>query len=573
MIFEPFFYQEEAVKAFFRFIGNKPNKGKNPLIVAPTGSGKSHILALICARIIEKWPHTNIVILSHTRDILVQDYEKLVAYLSDESLVGLYSAGLKQRDKRQITVAGIQSVYKMKSLFSDTNLVIVDEAHMIPPTGEGRYRTFLANNSPQFVLGLTATPYRLGTGMLTDEGHIFDRIIYDIDIRKLIDEGFLSKLKSKQPDARMDTKGIKVVAGDYSAKSLAEKFDRTNISDRICEELSYYKDKRKHWLVFAIDIDHAEHIADKLNEYGITAVSVHSRQDNSINTSLLRLYKAGQIQALVNVEKYTTGFDFPGIDLIAMLRPTKSPVLHVQTIGRGLRVNYNTSAVDNFDIHNRKHRMLAIEQSDKRDCLILDFAGNIERLGPIDKVEIIKRKGKGGGTAPTKTCPDCSEIVPLHIMACPDCGYEWPKIEKLELQATSASVLSEPKAPKTYNVKHVYYIKHNKIGARPTLKVTYACGIMDSFNEWIHFENPRLRSHAHHWWKFRAGTAAPSTVDEALERINELSTPAQVEVDFNERWPKIKRYHFRYDKRLENVRRSLSSPSGIPKGEEVSNGT
>ena len=572
--FEPFYYQEESLKAFFRFIGNKPNKGKNPLIVLPTGAGKSHVLALICKRTMEKWPNVKITILSHTKNILEQDYEKLVAYLDNPNIVGIFSAGLARREVRQITVAGIQSVYKTTSLFKKTNLVIVDEAHMIPPTGEGRYRTFFKNNQPQFILGLTATDYRLGHGRLTDEGHIFHKVIYEAKIKDLIEQGFLSKLRSKETEYQMDTSEVKIVAGEYSAKSLSDKLDRTNITDLICAELAQYKNKRKHWLIFAIDIEHAEHVADLLNKHGISAVAIHSQQPSSINDTLLKLYKKGEIQALVNVEKYTTGFDYPEIDLIGMLRPTKSPVLHVQTIGRGLRVVYNTDAVTDFDIHDLGKRNAAINASEKQDCLILDFAGNLERLGPIDSVEVgTIKKGKSAGIAPTKTCPDCNEIVALHVKECPDCGYEWPEAEKLMLNASTNSVLSEVKPNRTYNVRNIYYHKHLKTGKNPSLKVTYVCDGLTTFNEWVHFESIHKRSQAERWWKFRSGTTPPYDTDEALERINELVMPEQIEVDVNGKWPQIKKYHFRFNPKLDHIRRDLLSSDKISTTEGIPNGS
>jgi len=573
MFFEPFYYQEESVQAFFRFIGNRPNKGKNPLIVLPTGAGKSHVLALICQRAIEKWPTLKITVLSHTKDILEQDYSKLCAYMDDPSIIGVYSAGLNRREVRQITVAGIQSVYSLKQTFNETNLVIIDEAHKVPPTGEGRYRTFFENNKPQFILGLTATPYRLGQGMLTDEGHMFNRIIYNADIKKLITEGFLSKLKSKETKYRMDTSEVKIVAGDYSAKSLADKLDRTNITDIICEELAGYKKLRKHWLVFAIDIEHAEHIANCLSVVGVTAAAAHSQQPTSINSAIMKLYKEGKIQALINVEKYTTGFDFPGIDLIAMLRPTKSPVLHVQTIGRGLRVVYNIDSVHNFNIHNLGHRHRAISEGPKQDCLVLDFAGNLERLGPIDDVEVTTiKKGKGEGVAPTKTCPDCMEVVALHVKECPDCGYEWPEPEKLMLQSSNESVLSEIKPNRTYNVKNIFYHNHTKVGKKPSMKVTYVCDSLTTFTEWIHFESERLGHQAKRWWQFRSGTDVPETTKEALTRQNELVSPKQIEVDVNGKWPRIKKYHFNFNPKLDNIRRRLLETDTVSTIEGISHG-
>jgi len=529
-----YFYQKLAVKSVFDYYA-AGEKG-NPLVVIPTGGGKTHVLAGICEGIVERWPNAVVVILSHVKEILEQDYNKLITHV-DEELVAIYSSGLGRKEIGKFTIAGIQSIYKQAQLFKDKRVMfLVDEAHLIPPNGEGRYLTFFNSFKKAPIIGLTATPFRLGFGMLTNSGHLFDKIVYEAKIKDLIDRGYLCKLTSKAAKEQMDLTGVKVVGGDYSSKSLSEKLDRFGLTDTICSELAKYKQLRKHWLIFAIDIAHAEHVAELLNQKGVTTAFVHSKMRNSDRDLVIRLFKAGKIQALVNVEGLTTGFDYPEIDLVGLLRPTKSPVLHIQMIGRGLR----------------KHKS-------KENSLILDFAGNLKRLGPIDKLDIkdIPLKGKGVGQAPTKVCPECDEVVLLNAKECDACGHEFEQQTKLTPIASNASLFSDdkPKEPKAYKVKNVYYHKHLKKDKPPSLKVTYVTANAKVFREWIFLEHAaNLRVQAAKWWKFRTGHEAPITVDEALKLQDKLHKPLEITVDENGQYPKIKNYKFKFEEDLRNVR-------------------
>ena len=161
-------YQLEAIESIYKYF--RSNSDGHPLVAAPTGSGKSHILAGFCAKAYKLYPKERILILTHTKEIIRQDAKILRDYIPS-SLVGIYSSGLSRRQIRQFTVASIQSVYKRADEFNDFRLIIVDEAHLIPPDGEGRYRTFLGKLPKARVLGLTATPFRRGHGLLT-EGHL-----------------------------------------------------------------------------------------------------------------------------------------------------------------------------------------------------------------------------------------------------------------------------------------------------------------------------------------------------------------------------------------------------------------
>lgn len=516
-------YQAEAIKSVLLYLYQ--HKKGNPLVVAPTGSGKTHIIAGICQQLEKISSKSKVIIVSHVEEILRQDSSKLRDYI-DRKKVGVYSAGIGLKQVRQFTVASIQTVCNCPEKFKDYTHIIVDEAHRIPASGMGQYRKFFDKLPQARVIGLTATPYRLGHGYLTED-HIFDKVVYDIDIIKLIEQGYLSNLVTKEPSYEYDTSQLKTVAGDFSKKDMVGKLNIDNITRQIVDELVLYKSKRKHWVVFAIDISHAENIQKYLQSQGVVCAALHSKMEKQDRIDLISLFKDGHIQCLISVEILTTGFDAPHIDLIVLMRPTKSPVLHVQMIGRGMRICEG-----------------------KENCLVLDFAGNTKRLGPINDVWV-KKKGekekKGNGEGLTKTCPKCDEIVHIVVKKCPSCNYDFPIQNKLSLNPDQQTQLLKTKQTlkvKEFVVDKVKYFKHNKTNRPPSLKVVYHCGLR-SFNEWVALEHtgyPRLRAES--WWKYRTGEEAPDTVTQALTQIGKLPCPKTVTVDFTQQYPEVIKYSF-----------------------------
>lgn len=486
----------------------------NTLVVLPTGAGKSHVIAGICA----SNPGKPVLIISHVKEILSQNAEKLKQYV-DPNLVGIYSSGLQSKQLSFYCVASIQSIYKKAELFSKYKIIIIDEAHMIPPSGEGRYVTFLERMAYRKVIGLTATPFRMNHGMLT-AGHIFNNICYTADIVSLIDKGYLCNLTSKQTALRIDTTNLKVIAGDYSKKDMSVKIDRSNITERIVQELVSNCTHRKSWLVFAIDIAHAEHINEELTRQGIRSAVIHSQMDLDRGI-FLDLFKGGYIQALVSIETLTTGFDAPNIDLIALLRPTQSPVLHIQMIGRGLRI-----------------------APGKTDCLVLDFAGNVETLGPINDTNFLFRKAnKDKGEPLTKVCPECHEIVYLAAKTC-KCGFDFPinpPKNKLFTTASSRDIiaLASTKRFQTLPIDKVTYMRHKKKDKPDSLRVVYHCGLT-LIEQWIFFEyEGRPKALAQAWWRHRTTLPFPSTTTEALKYVEFLRKPLNITVYLGNKYPEI----------------------------------
>lgn len=518
-------YQEKIAPKVFSYFDRNP--GKHPLVAAPPGSGKTTILADVIEKALIKWPNVKILVLSHVKEILEQDHEALSRHLKGID-VGIYSAGMNRRDIKKVTVAGIQSIYKRSKEFREFRFVIIDEAHLIPLTGSGMYRTFFKGLGRAKYFGLTATPYRLSSGLIygDDEDTIFDDLIYDLTstskFNKLIQDGYLSDLKTKATCIELDTTGIHMKAGDFSNDEMSKAFDRRTVTEQAVDEIIKSGKDYKKWLIFAIDIDHAEHIAEVLSERGIPTMIIHSKMEFDRDT-VIRSYKSGMFRCIVNVNVLTTGFDDPEIDLIALLRPTKSPVIHVQTIGRGLRI-----------------------APDKDHCLILDFAGNTERLGPINDIHVIvgkKKKGEGVGDPITKRCPECDTIHAPSVKVCKFCGYKFPFKSALRAISGGADVIVKSAHNGWYTIQEVTYEIAKKPNRPDTFLVTYKCGLR-FFKEWVCVEHKGYAGYkARSWAKYR-GVDHCDTVKQLFDKSAELKKPNRIKIDTSGKYPLISDYSF-----------------------------
>lgn len=412
-------YQTGGVDALYDSI----KRLMHPVAAMPTASGKSIVLVKLCEKYLKE-NKKDILLLSHTKEILKQDLNALEWYGFKD--VGLYSAGLNSRTTSNITVAGIQSVHNKPELFDNVGLVIVDEAHLVSPDEETMYRRLFKSIDAQFC-GLTATPYRLGSGYIyTGENALFNDLCYDLttfeNFNKLVDEGYLSKLVTKKTTTRLDTSKLKLQGGDFKLNQMSNEFDKDKINKDIVKEIVKAGKNYKRWLVFAIDIEHAEHLEELFKEHDILAKAIHSKMEDD-RDEVLNAAKAGIIKCLINVDILTTGYDDPQIDLLAIVRPTDSPSLHVQIIGRGMRVH-----------------------PEKDHCLVMDFAGNTSRLGAINDIQICDegfKKKVDSENPPTKDCPECQSEIPSILKTCPDCSYEFPIIEREPAKKLTATASND----------------------------------------------------------------------------------------------------------------------------------
>jgi DNA repair protein RadD len=517
-------YQVESSKALFHSI--KEDKSSHPVAVLPTGSGKTFTICETINLYLSEHPTANILILSHVREILEQNHAALENFFGIE--IGLYSAGLSSKTIEQITVAGIQSIYKKPEMFQHIDVVIIDECHRIPINSETMYRSLLESLEANYV-GLTATPYRLKHGYLWEgEGALFNKCVYDLSSMKnynrLVEEGFLSPMYGKGTDEKLDAKseGIRTTAGDYNQKDLSIAFDRESITKAAIKEVMAFDKNRKLGLIFAIDIKHAENIASEILSYGKRVALVHSKMEIDRKEVISKI-KNLEYDYVVNVDVLTTGFDVPQIDLIVDLAPTKSPVKHVQKLGRGARVH-----------------------PDKPNCLILDFAGNVENLGPINCVQVPSQKKKGKGGEPImKECPECGMLNWAMVKHCENCDYEFQFEEKIKAKASSADVIMKEPV-KWLTVTSVAYSIHSKKGATSSLKVEYKCGIT-TIKEWVTYDHKGFAGHkARNWVKYRLpkNQKKPDNLAELFKISDLLMRPKEIQVNITEKYPKVLDYNF-----------------------------
>jgi DNA repair protein RadD len=494
-------YQEEAKAAVYSYLRNHDD---NPCVVIPTAGGKTPVMASMCKDAVGLW-QGRVLILAHVKELLEQTADKLRT-ICPEVQFGVYSAGLKRRDTtNQVIVAGIQSVYQRADELGTFNLILVDECHLIPLEGDGMYRQFLADAraiNPQLrIVGFTATPFRLKTGPICTPDGILNQVCYEVSVRELIAQGYLCQLVTKASKVKADTSNLHVRNGEFVPDEVEALMDANELVQAACGEIVEYTSNRQAVLIFASGIKHGEHVVQVLKEqHGITCGFITGETPTADRDSLLDKFRAGKLKYLCNVNVLTTGFDAPNVDCVVLLRPTLSPGLYYQMVGRGFRLH-----------------------PEKQNCLVLDFGGNVLRHGPVDQIRVKAHGGTGNGQAPAKECPECLSVVAAGYARCPDCGYEFPPPQrtKHDAKASEAGILSGQVTTTKHTVEEVFYSIHKKRGAPEdaprTMRVDYRIGWHKYQSEWVCFEHTGYaRKKAIDWWKQRSYEPVPETAEEAV---------------------------------------------------------
>ncbi|WP_246637966.1 helicase-related protein [Nitratireductor kimnyeongensis] len=491
-------------------------------------SGKSLVLSTICKELVENYPDMRILNVTHVRELILGNYKELLN-IWPFAPAGIFSAGVGRRDAHsQIIFGGVQTIASKTELIGHIDLVTVDEAHLMPRKSETQYGQLLSGlreiNPDLKLMGLTATPYRLGEGQLHEgEGALFDDICYEMPIGDMIDQGYLCKPVSKGMVAGFDLSGVGKLGGDYKQKALQAAVDKIDVNRAVVDEIVKYGTtpgaERKAWLMFCSGVEHALHIRDEIRDRGFTCETITGETPAAERDRILNDFKAGKIRALTNNSVLTTGTNLPIIDLVAFLRPTLSAGLYVQMAGRGLRLFPG-----------------------KEDCLFLDFAGVVRKHGPIDAV-IPPHERKGDGEAPIKQCPEtetdahdnkgCGSLVHASARVCPDCGFEFPidTAPKIKETAEDTPILSKGEPTWREIVSRRFDFHEGKGNKPPSVKVTYMAGLT-AMREWLCPQHTGFaKSKADRWWIKHGGERPfPKTVMEWLERQNELLETARISV-------------------------------------------
>ena len=506
-------YQRTAVDAISTYFQEHDG---NPLIVIPTAGGKSLVIAEFIREAISQWHDTRIIVLTHVRELIAQGYQELISYWPDAP-AGIYSAGLGKRDLRsQVLFCGIQSVHSRAYNIQRVDLVLVDEAHLIPRKSNTTYRKFLDElhqiNQHIKIVGFTATPFRLDSGRLhVGEDAIFSEIAYEANVKDLIDDGYLCPPVPVPGIAQIDTSGIGTRLGDFIIGQLEAAADDPETVRAVVSEICTHGASRGGWLVFGCGVQHCTDMRDAIRAQGYSAECIFGETPSRERDALIAAFKRREIRCLVSMGVLTTGFNAKHVDLIALARPTKSTGLWIQIVGRGTRLH-----------------------PDKSDCLILDFGGNIARHGPIDNPIIRDKKASAEvQDMPMKKCPECETENHISSRQCVACGFEFPDVvHKISTQASQLEILSGVVRTQWVDVSSVIYRRHDgRIDKPPTVCVTYVVGL-NSYKEWLcpeHTGFPRNKFVS--WWSRRLpGAEPPASVDSLLAVHMDIPKPSRIAI-------------------------------------------
>lgn len=399
-------YQQAASDAAIEWV----RRCIDPCVIgAPTGAGKSHIIADMARRLVEMSQGKKVLCLAPTGKLTTQNHKK---YLATGNPASMFSASAGKKCTKNKVIFGtpgtvVNALHKFKEGYC---AVIIDEAHGVTPTILKIVEAMRQGNPKLRIIGLSATPYRLGEGYIYKEhcrlGPVFERqespffhsLVYDIDARYLIAQGFLTPPVFDHDHAHYDTSGLsKNSMGRWDAKTVDSAFvGRCRLTSQIVADVVEKSKGRRGVMLFAATIQHAEEIIESLPKS--LSRMVTGRNTAAENERILDAFERQEFKYLVSVEQLTTGFDAPHVDVIAILRKTESAALLTQIIGRGMRIYPN-----------------------KKDFLVLDYAKNLEYHFPhggIFEPDIKAYRKKEGGEGMEVQCPLCSGVN--HFSARPN---------------------------------------------------------------------------------------------------------------------------------------------------------
>lgn len=410
-------YQEEATAAAIKWM----RRSIEPACVElPTGAGKSWCIAAI-ADWVREFSGKRVLVTAPAAELVEQDHEK---YLATGREAGVFSASVGRKDTGQLVTYGTPvSIFMASDEFAaNFGAVILDEAHRVTPTIRKIVARMQAMNPNLRVLGLTATPYRLGTGYIyryapggqyipEDQAAepYFNSLLYRVTTHELISLGFLTPVVTDVGSDHYATSSLRINrTGQFDAGDVQVAFENHDpLTARIVETIVAKTRERHGVLIFASTVQHAKEVLKHLPRGQAKMIGGKTNMHGKSRKELLASFKGGEIKYLVNVDVLTTGFDAPHVDAVAVLRATESPGLLEQIIGRGLRLSPATG---------------------KRDCLFMDFAENVDRHGlgddlfdPAIKVKKAKTEEINGPALQVDAqCPRCGHANRFKARKNPD---------------------------------------------------------------------------------------------------------------------------------------------------------
>lgn len=505
------------------------------LLQAATAAGKTIMFSEIIRRWMQDYPAMRIGVVAHRQELVTQARDKLLKVwpAGGAGQIGLACAAVGEVDTgRPVLIGSVQTLAR-RALAKPVHLLIVDECHRIPAreTG-GQYHGLidrLTEQNPQLrVLGVTASPYRLGHGFIygpdckPGRTNLFPRLNHQITMAELTTAGYLAPVRAKEgAGVAADLAKIKTTGGDYDATELNNLYLRGVHIQSAVDAYEKYGENRDKVLIFAVSIEHAEKLAGAFQSAGHQAASVHSKMPDQLRRSVLNRFDNGDLKILINVGILTEGWDSPKVSLIMMCRPTKAPALFVQMIGRGTRIHPG-----------------------KNDLLVLDLAENFKTHGDPGS-PVVRTPSAGQGEAPYKVCPDCAALLPTSTLTCRDCGHRW---EVRLVDEVAAPAMREVRMPPQGKSRLMGWkaFGHISFKGNYMLLMEMKCVPGGLIRHWLDIEGAASgygKKKAHLlWWQLSGTPVPPQTVREAESRLDELKLPEFVTIVTEKGYRKIKEF-------------------------------
>lgn len=396
---------------------------RNPIVVSPTGSGKTATFCYIAHRTSKA--NNRVLILVHRSELVLQTSETLNKFGVDH---GIIQAGIKPDPAKLVQIAMVQTISRRLSSTTPPNLIITDECHH---SAANQYKAILTAFPEATSIGFTATPVRLdGKGL----SEYFGKILIGQTVEWLMNNNFLVRPKYYAPPVQAILDGIKKRAGDYASDQLAAAMDKPTVTG---DAVAHYKRicPESRAIVFCVNISHAEHVAAEFQSNGINSGIIHGGLKPDERKKIVQDLTSGQIKVMTSVDVVSEGFDLPAAEVAILLRPTTSLGLHLQQIGRVLR------------------------PSDGKKSIILDHVGNLRRHGLAEderewSLNGIDKKAKKSESLGYKQCKRCFCLhKPSPI--CPECGFVYALPKPKEMTYIEANLEEFKRKPISEILKHV----------------------------------------------------------------------------------------------------------------------
>ena len=429
-------YQQSAVAAIRQAYANKK---RAPLLVLPTGGGKTTIFAYVTQQASLK--NNCVFLLCHRAELVKQISMTLAKFDVNHQVIAPPVIMTQCRNAHylefgktfiapsKVYVCSVQTLIKRLDTMPTPDLIVCDEAHHLTP--DSTWGKVIQSYPKARVLPVTATPCRLdGKGLGVNQGGLADDIIIGETMDNLIKNGYLSPYRAYCPPNNIDLSSVKKTAGDYNKGQLADAMDKPTITgDAVKHYTKLANGKRA--IVFCVSVAHAQHVSESFNLCGINSESLDGTMTPEQREATIKRFESGQTLVLTSCDVVSEGFDLPAIEVAILLRPTQSLSLYLQQVGRALRTF-----------------------SGKKEAVILDHVGNIKRHGlpdadrewSLDGIKKKQRQKSGEPDVNIQTCKKCFSIFEKRLTSCPSCFEPVLKPQGRELKHEEGELIEVDKA-------------------------------------------------------------------------------------------------------------------------------